>query len=86
MDIIIYLAILVGITVVLYYFTQGALFVPTHRDKVKKIIELAHVQPGEKAVDLGSGDGRILIALAQAGADAHGFEINPLLIIWSRYN
>lgn len=41
---------------------------------------LAAVTPGEKAIDLGSGDGRIVIALARAGAEAHGYEINPLLV------
>ena len=37
-----------------------------------------------KAADIGSGDGRIVIALARAGAVAHGYEINPLLVWWSR--
>jgi len=35
-------------------------------------------------VDLGSGDGRIVIAFARAGADAHGYELNPVLVWWSR--
>jgi 16S rRNA G1207 methylase RsmC len=32
------------------------------------MIELAKLKPGEKAADLGSGDGCIVIALAKAGA------------------
>jgi hypothetical protein len=64
---------------------RGAPFVPTHQDTVARMIESAQIQPGEKMADLGSGDGRVLIAAARAGAEAHGFEINPLLIWWSRY-
>ena len=58
---------------------------PTHRNTVKKIIKFADIKPGEKAADLGSGDGRIVIALAKAGAEAHGYEINPVLVLLSRY-
>ncbi|MBI3335210.1 MAG: class I SAM-dependent methyltransferase [Candidatus Portnoybacteria bacterium] len=62
----------------------GAPFVPSNRETVKKMIILAGVKPAIKAADLGSGDGRIVIALAKAGAEAHGYEINPLLVWWSR--
>lgn len=47
------------------------------------MIELARVQPKELAADLGSGDGRILIALAKSGAIAHGYEIDIRLIMES---
>lgn len=49
------------------------------------MIELSELKPGEKAADLGSGDGRIVIAMARIGAIAHGYEINPFLVWWSRY-
>jgi ribosomal protein L11 methylase PrmA len=49
------------------------------------MIKLAKIKKGDKAVDLGSGDGRIVIALAKAGAEAHGYEINPFLVWYSRY-
>ena len=48
------------------------------------MIALAQIKPQTKAVDLGSGDGRIVIALARAGVDAVGYEINPILAWWSR--
>ncbi len=38
------------------------------------------------AADLGSGDGRIVIALARQGAEAHGFEVNPVLTLISLRN
>ena len=49
------------------------------------MIALIKVHRGERAVDLGSGDGRIIIALAEAGAEAHGYEHNPFLVWWSRW-
>lgn len=64
---------------------RGAPFVPSQRKSVRKIIALADIKAGDKAVDLGSGDGRIVIALAKAGAEAHGYEINPTLVAWSRF-
>ena len=64
---------------------RGASFLPTGSRTVERMIDMANIQPGEKTVDLGSGDGRIVIAMAVAGAEAHGYEINPLLVLWSRY-
>lgn len=62
----------------------GAPYVPIHDKTMKKMIEMLSIKPGEKAADLGSGDGKIVIALAQAGAEAHGYEINPFLVLWSK--
>ena len=64
----------------------GAPFEPTSERKLKRIIKLAKIKKGEKAVDLGSGDGRIVIEMAKKGAEAHGFEINPILVYISRRN
>ena len=66
-------------------FLFGAPFQPTNEDKLRKMIKLANIKKGDKAVDLGSGDGRIVIALAKAGAEAHGYEINPFLVLFSKY-
>lgn len=65
---------------------RGAPFVPSSSRNVEKMLALAKAKPGEKAADLGSGDGKIVIALARAGVQAHGYEINPLLVWWSRRN
>ncbi|TSC63161.1 MAG: hypothetical protein G01um1014106_566, partial [Parcubacteria group bacterium Gr01-1014_106] len=65
-------------------FLFGAPYVPSKQSKVRALLELSGVRPGEKAVDLGSGDGRIVEAFARAGAEAHGYEINPMLVWTSR--
>lgn len=60
----------------------GAPYVPTM--KKNEEIALEFLAPCKKVADLGSGDGRILIALAKRGIDCVGFETNPLLVWWSR--
>jgi protein-L-isoaspartate O-methyltransferase len=47
----------------------------------ERMLELAHVKPGETVFDLGSGDGRVLIIAAQKfGAKAVGVEISENLV------
>ena len=84
MPILIDLILIIFCAVVLYHLYQGAIFLPTHPQTVKKIVEVAKIKPGMKAVDLGSGDGRLVVALAKAGFLADGFEINPALVLWSK--
>ena len=79
------LIILFVLLMILYFLFQGAIFVPTHKSKIAKILEFANIKPGHRACDLGSGDGRLVIALAKAGATAHGYEINPFLVWWARH-
>ena len=62
---------------------RGAPFVPAGAKQVQNIVRLAQINPGERAIDLGSGEGRIVRALAGAGARAEGYEIQPLLVWWA---
>jgi precorrin-6B methylase 2 len=60
-------------------------YLPTPMPVVEKMLELARVRPGEKVFDLGSGDGRIVIAAAQKhGASGVGIELKPELVSLSR--
>jgi precorrin-6B methylase 2 len=53
-------------------------YVPTPKDIVRKMLALAGVRRGETVLDLGAGDGRILIEAARGfGAHAIGVEIDP---------
>jgi len=47
------------------------------------MIELAELKKGKKVYDLGSGNGKLLLLAAQKGAIAVGFEINPILVLFS---
>lgn len=64
---------------------KGAPFVPSKPHRIKTMIELANIIPGTKIIDLGSGDGAILIEAARSGAMATGVEMNPFLIPYSRW-
>ncbi|MEJ2051043.1 MAG: class I SAM-dependent methyltransferase, partial [Calditrichota bacterium] len=44
------------------------------------------VGPGDYVIDLGSGDGRIVIAAAKHGAEAHGVDLDPQRIKEARDN
>jgi SAM-dependent methyltransferase len=62
-------------------------FVPTPHEIVERMLELADLKPGDVLYDLGSGDGRIVIAAAKNyGVRAVGFEINPVLVKEAREN
>lgn len=64
----------------------GAIYVPTTQKRVEKMVELLKIKPGQIAVDLGAGDGRLVIALAKAGAKAYGCEVNPFLVSLAKKN
>lgn len=63
----------------------GAPFQPINNKKLKTIISLVKSNKKQKAADLGSGNGKIVIALAKQGIEAHGYEINPFLVMYSRH-
>lgn len=61
-------------------------FVATSVAVVQGMLELARVGADDCLFDLGSGDGRLVIAAAQLGARAVGIEIDPSLVQRSREN
>src|SRR5262249_55148290 len=52
-------------------------WVPTPQVLVEKMLDLAQVTARDYVIDLGSGDGRTVIAAAERGARAHGIEFDP---------
>jgi 16S rRNA A1518/A1519 N6-dimethyltransferase RsmA/KsgA/DIM1 with predicted DNA glycosylase/AP lyase activity len=78
--------LIIGI-MVFFLFTfviiYGAPFLPTLKKQVKPAIDLIDLKPGQTLLELGSGDGRVLNAAAEAGLNAVGYELNPLLVVYS---
>lgn len=64
---------------------KGAPFVRSGKRKIDTMIELANIQSGDWVIDLGSGDGSILLEAAKLGACGVGIEINPFLVWYSRW-
>ncbi|HUQ87180.1 MAG TPA: class I SAM-dependent methyltransferase [Vicinamibacterales bacterium] len=63
---------------------KDVVWVPSPPDMVNKLMELARVTPNDFVIDLGSGDGRNVIAAAKLGARALGVEYNPDMVALSR--
>ncbi len=64
---------------------ERAPFVTTPEEVAAEMLRFAGVGPGDTVADLGSGDGRIVIAAARDfGAQAIGIEIDPRLVALAR--
>ena len=63
---------------------KDAVWVPTTQAMVEKMLDMAKVTPKDYVIDLGSGDGRAVIAAAKRGARALGVEYNNDLVDLSR--
>ncbi|XP_054841773.1 ATP synthase subunit C lysine N-methyltransferase isoform X2 [Eublepharis macularius] len=59
-------------------------FVPATPKQIDNVLHMLKGRSGS-LVDIGSGDGRIVIAAAKAGFKAVGYELNPWLVWYSRY-
>jgi SAM-dependent methyltransferase len=64
----------------------GAPYLPTLSPQVKVALELADLKAGQTLLELGCGDGKVLIAAAQQGIQVVGYELNPILalVAWLR--
>jgi precorrin-6B methylase 2 len=65
---------------------KDVVWVPTSEALVEKMLDMAKVTPQDYVMDLGSGDGRNIIAAAKRGARALGVEYNPDMVRLSRRN
>ena len=63
---------------------KDAVWVPTSGPMVEKMLDHAKVTPQDFVMDLGSGDGRTIIAAAKRGARGLGVEFNPDLVEYSK--
>src|SRR3989344_510063 len=77
--------ILMGVFFAIDFFLDLP-YVGTKRQKIDTIIKLSKIKKNQTVIDLGSGDGRLLFASAQKGAYAIGYELNPFLVLISRFH
>ncbi len=88
---IILLTLVISLSVIIFvlYITFigdifGAPFTRSSQTEIQTMLDLAQIKKGETIIDLGSGDGTILIEAAKRGAKAIGIELNPFLVWYSR--
>ena len=65
---------------------KDVVWVPTPEALVNKMLDMAKVTPDDIVFDLGSGDGRTVIAAAKRGATATGIEYDPEMVELSKRN
>lgn len=78
---------IIGGLVLLFGFVVafGAPYVPSLHAEVRRAFkQLYSVGANDVVVDLGSGDGQVLVEAAKLGATGYGYELNPLLVLISR--
>lgn len=76
----------IGLGVILLFsfvLLFGAPYLPTLSRQKQDALDLLSLKEGQTLVELGSGDGRMLAAAAERGIHAIGYEINPLLFVYS---
>lgn len=66
-------------------FITGAPYAPTPSGKIKDLLKALNLGKNDTVVDLGSGDGRLLVEVSKTGAKAVGFEINPFLYLLTKF-
>ena len=63
---------------------KDVVWVPTPQELVNTMLIMAKVTPADYVVDLGSGDGRLVISAAKLGATALGIEYNQDMVALAR--
>lgn len=85
LPLIISLGVLLGCFLGLSWFAgTDAPFVPTKTSRIKKLLKIFSLK-NKNFYELGSGDGRVVIAAAQMGANACGIEQSWIRVFYSRY-
>jgi SAM-dependent methyltransferase len=69
-----------------FVLLKGAPYLPTLKPQVKTAMDIADLEFGQTMLELGCGDGRVLMAAAERGWHVVGYELNPILafISWTR--
>lgn len=62
----------------------GAPYLPTLRKQTDDALDLLNLKPGQTLLELGCGDGRVMVAAAKRGLHVTGYELNPILVVVAR--
>lgn len=64
----------------------GPPYLPTMNRQMETALDMLDLKPGQRLLELGCGDGKVLVAAAKRGLLVTGIELNPLLALlcWLR--
>ncbi|XP_013103453.1 ATP synthase subunit C lysine N-methyltransferase [Stomoxys calcitrans] len=80
----------IGLSVICASFVAPAFrriclpYVPATTEQISNVLKFLPRNSPNRLLDIGSGDGRIVIATAKQGLQSDGVELNPWLVWWSR--
>lgn len=76
----------IGFVAFTFVIAFGAPYLPTLSPQVGKALDLIDLSEGQTLLELGCGDGRVMVAAAERGWNVIGYELNPILalICWVR--
>ena len=74
------IVVVLGFGVVVFV---GPPYLPTLRKQINTAFELLDLKEGETLLELGSGDGRVMLEAAKRGYKVVGIELNPFLVVIS---
>jgi SAM-dependent methyltransferase len=57
----------------------GPPYLPTLTPQVEAALDMLELEPGQTMIELGCGDGKVLVAAAERGWRVVGIELNPIL-------
>lgn len=78
-------ALAVGVVLLFGFVVAfGAPYLPTLAPRTRDALTLLDLKPGQTLLELGCGDGRVLLAAARQGIHGIGYELNPVLVVIAR--
>ena len=80
---VIFNVVVVAILLFGFVVFWGAPYLPTLKPQVDDGLDLLDLQPGQTLLELGCGDGRVMLAAAKRGLNVVGYELNPILVVVS---
>lgn len=60
-----------------YAMIKGAPYVPTAKRDIESMLKIGYFKKGDRVVELGFGDGRVMRAIEKTGATVSGYEFSP---------
>lgn len=67
-----------------FVILYGAPYLPTRKLQAQRALDMLNLKEGDVFVDLGSGDGAVLIEAASRGLICYGYELNPFVWLVSK--